>query len=169
MRNLIFVITMGVVLISCGPNQPDNKIHATDYVENGYRPAGIGNAPEKVIDTVYYIKPTWGQANAMAGQRGDRTVWVIISIVLLIAAGLMAWAWQTNRISVDGKMGGLALFVLLAGSLVAFKWQSASIKWNNKKPVAKSVYDKAIREKGSTAPIWDTLVSNYHINWGPYK
>lgn len=167
MRNVFFLGAVALLLLSsCGKNRtPNDTIQKVETRENGFKPNGIGNPPIPIIDTSYGLSITWGQANYYASRRGDRLVWVIIGIVLLVAAGLAIRFLE----EMDPKLKGVIVWACLAGSLVSFKWQSAGAKWNNDKVVPKAVYDKAMKEAGSTRPIWDSLERECCITWGPYN
>jgi len=174
----IFLLAAGaaaLLLTSCGRSKtPDDVIHKIEISPDGYKPDPRGSnfKPIEVNDTTYTIAPTWGQSNSFAADRGDYAVWQVIGwILLLITIGLIycivADVSWFPRMSVIGSSA--LLFVVMAGCLISFKWQSASIRWNNYKPVQKTVYEKAMNEAGSTRPIWDSLETNCKITWGPYE
>lgn len=168
---LICVLSL-FALASCGPNKPDNKAHGTDIKSAGFKPNGVGNAPVEVFDTTVRIEPTWGQANYFARQRGDHAIWNIIAFVLFAAAVVVIYGAASNASwfpNIKGATVNIFLFVLLAGALYAWKWQASSIRWNNDKYVPKAQFDKAIKETGSTKPIWDSLQKECRIVYGPYN
>lgn len=161
------------LLLGCGPNKPDNIAHNVRITENGFKPGLTPKDPVvRVFDTTVLIKPTWGQANQFASERGDFLIWQIIGVILLGGAIVLiygrvkdaSWLPKINEMAF-----GALLFVLLAGSITAFKWQSSSIMWNNNKWVPKQQFDKAIKDSGSTKPIWDSLRKDCKIVFGPYE
>lgn len=161
-----------LVLVSCGPNKPDNIQYDTKVVENGFKPGPtVKDAPVQVFDTTVLIKPTWGQANHFASKRGDYTTWMIIGAVLLTLLVVVLYGASSNASwfpKVSFQALGAFIFVLAAGSLYSFKGQSSNIMWNNDKWVPKAQFDKAIQETGTTQPIWDSLEQNCKIVFGPY-
>ncbi len=169
MKKLLTILVCSALLISCGKNKPDDKVYETKKEFVGWKPNGVGNKPVEVYEEMVMLKPTWGQSNHIARERGDHAVWQVVAWVLLIASIALVLAYALDYISLDAKAFGGSLFVLLALSLTSFKWDSASIKWDNNVFVLKTQYDKAIKESGSTKPIWDSLENGCHISWGPYK
>lgn len=172
MKKLLYILSFSLLLISCGKNEPDNKIHNTEVIEKGYISQGPGAAPLRVFDTLYYVEPTWGQANHFAKGRGDYEVWqiagwiLILLIAVLIHQIIIEASWLQN---INSRFLGAALFVLIAGSVTCLKWQSASIKWNNKKEISKQLYERAIKETGSIRVFWDSLEKDCLIVYGPYN
>ena len=148
------------MLVSCSSNTPDNKIHNTRI--------------ENVSDTTVLIAPTWGQANHYASERADFFIWQLIGGILLAVFvvaiyGKVTYATWFPKALDNSVLFEILLFLLLAGSIISFKWQASSIRWNNDKWVPKATYDKAIQEKGSTQPIWDSLRNECRIVYGPYE
>lgn len=170
---LIVICLMSLfALASCGPNKPDNKAHGTDIKSAGFKPNGVGNAPVEVFDTTVLVKPTWGQSNYFARQRGDHAIWNVIALVLFVALVAVIYGKATDARwfpNISEMAMGALMFVLASGALTAWKWQSSSIKWNNDKYVPKAQFDKAIQETGTTKPIWDSLEKECKIVYGPYK
>lgn len=160
------------VLVSCGPNKPDNTQHDIKVTENGFKPGPtVKDAPVQVFDTTVLIKPTWGQANHFASKRGDYTTWVVIGAALLLLLAVVIYGKSTEASwfpNISAQALGALMFVLAAGSLASFNWQPSSIMWNNDKWVPKAQFDKAIQETGTTQPIWDSLEQNCKIVYGPY-
>lgn len=173
MKKFLFVSFIACGLLSCGPNKPDNTIYGTQITADGYQPdpRGAGYPPVQVADTFYKLKPTWGQAGAFAKMRGDHGVWTIIGIVLFLLLGAFCYGqitdarWMPN---LNPKAIGVILFILVAGAIASLRWQAMDIKWNNDHLIPKQQYDNAIRESGSTAPIWDSLAKGCHLTGGPY-
>lgn len=160
------------VLLSCGTNKPDNIAHGTDVVQNGFKPGPTPKDPvQPVYDTTVLIKPTWGQANHYASERGDFLIWQIIGWVLLVGAVVVVYSKATEASwlpKINPLFFGALLFVLLAGALTSLKWQSSSIKWNNDKWIPKAQFDRAIHETKTTQPVWDSLRKDCKIVFGPY-
>ena len=160
------------VLVSCGPNKPDNLQHDIKVTENGFKPGPtVNDAPVQAFDTTVLIKPTWGQANSFASKRGDYIIWMVIGTILLVLLTFVVYGAVISARwfpKVSPQALGAFMFVLAAGSLASFKWQSSSIMWNNDKWIPKAQFDKAIQETGTTQPIWDSLEQNCKIVFGPY-
>lgn len=161
------------ILVSCGPNKPDNKQYGVEVKQNGFKPGPtVNDKPVAIYDTTIQIAPTWGQANHYASKRGDFLVWQILGVVLLLAFVVLIYgkateaSWFPNLTS--GAFGA-SLAICLALSIVCFKWQSSAIVWENNKWIPKSQFDKAMQETGTTQPIWDSLENGCHIAWGPYN
>lgn len=157
---------------SCGRSEkPDDIIYGTEVKHVGFKPNSTNTGTVEVVDTLVQISPTWGQANSFAAQRGDHTTWNIIALVLFLAFAAVIYGKATEASwfpNISPMAYGALLFVLLAGALYSWKWQASDIKWNNDKWVKKEVYDKAIKESGSTKPIWDSLRKECKIVFGPY-
>lgn len=176
MKKLLTILLGFFAIISisgCGKNQkPDNVIYgqrqSTDFTWEIVEP---GKNPVQVFHQEVMISPTWGQSNKYASERGDFLVWQVVGFVLLALLLVVIYGRSTQASwfpNISSMALGVTMFVLAAGSLTSFKWQSSSIRWNNDKWVKKEVYDKAIKETGSTKPIWDSLRSECRIVWGPY-
>lgn len=165
---ILFLAATALVLTSCGPNKPDDKIYATDSVPAGYKITTPDKDPTPVFQDIVYLAPTWGQANHFASKSSGFVTFQVIGFILLALAVAIGIGLATNRITFSTGWGWL-IFILLAGSLSSFKGNAASIKWNNKKGIPRETYDRAILETGSTAPIWDSLLNNGLITWGPEK
>lgn len=177
MKKLLTILLGFFAIISisgCGKSEnPDNVIYAqrqsTDFTWEVVEP---GKDPVQVFHQEVMISPTWGQSNKYASERGDFDIWQIIGLVLLVVLAVAIYGRATEASwfpNIKPAALGAIMFVLAAGSLSSFKWQSSSIKWNNDKWVKKEVYDKAIKETGSTKPIWDSLRSECKIVFGPYE
>lgn len=169
---LFAVICLAVA--SCGGSaKPNNKIYSTETKPGGYRPdTDPKKPPVAITDTTVILKPTGAQARRWASQRGDFIPMQILGWVLLLAAAGFFYGMVSDA-SWFPKLGpiwiGLILFALIALSAASCKGHQSSIKWNNSKSIPKPVYDKAMREHGSTAPIWDSLEKNCLIVFGGYK
>ncbi len=174
MKKLLTILLGFFAIISfagCGKDQtPDNVIHgerqSTDFKWEVVEP---GKDPVQVFPKEVMISPTWGQSNKYASERGDFSTWQWIGLILLVVLVVVVYARATERININPIAMGALMLLLSAGSLTSFKWQSSSIKWNNDKWVKKEVYDKAIKESGSTKPIWDSLRRECKIAYGPYE
>ena len=133
----------------------------------------VSDKPIQKFEDYYQIAPTWGQANYYASKRPDHTTYVVFGFIFLALFSLVFYGKATDAKwlpkSLDGALGGnIALFILLVSSITFFTVRQSGIKWNNDKWVKKEVYDKAVKESGSTQPIWDSLEVNKLIVDGPY-
>lgn len=157
----------------CGKDQtPDNTTHGQrQSSEFTWQVVEPGKSPVQVYHQEVMISPTWGQSNKYASERGDYLVWQVIGFALLLLFVVVAYGaiseakWFPN---ISTTLLSLLLFALAAGSLASFKWQSSSIRWNNDKWISKDLYDKSIKDSGSTKPIWDSLRKECKIVSGPY-
>jgi len=170
--SLILCAFAAFTISSCGRSEkPNDTIYGTRVEHVGFKPNATNTGTVEVVDTMVQISPTWGQANSFAAKRGDHTTWNIIALVLFLAFAAVIYgkaseaSWFPN---INGAATNALLFVLLAGAISSWKWQAADIRWNNDKWVKKEVYDKAIKETGSTKPIWDSLRKECRIVSGPY-
>lgn len=173
MKQILFIVLTASLFCACRSNlKPDNVIHQTDIVQNGYRPQGPGKQPLAVMDTTVYMKPTWGQAINFARARGDHGVmgWLAGLCLVVFAGGFYGRAsdakWFPN---INDIALAILLLVFLAGFIGAGWGQAMRIKWDNKIGISKQRYDQAMRESGSTRPIWDSLKAGCHIIGGPYN
>ncbi len=176
MRKLLAFLTALSVLTlsSCKTEKnPDNIIRGTDIVSTGYKPdpRGVTYQPVETFDTLYTIAPTWSQAIGYAGDRRDRNTWLFLGFGLLLIFAA-AWYGRSTEARWFPRMGdlffGVLLFLLGAGAFTLLLGTSASIKWNNDKQVKKQDFDRALKETGSTRPLWDSMAARKAISWGPY-
>lgn len=175
MKNLaiqLFVI-LSLSLLSCDKT-PDNKIYSTQIEKGDWVVKEPGQNPVQVVDTLYQIAPTWGQSFDMASARGDHSLYVALGALFLLAFVVLfvAKATDANWLpeSLHGAiLGNLALALLMFIGVYALTNHAIGIKNNNYKTVKKEVYDKSIKEFGSTQPIWDSLQNNCLIVDGPYN
>lgn len=155
----------------CINSVPDNKIHAVKGEKGNWVYDSATHKNIQQIDSFYLLQPTWSQAIDYASKRADNKYYVIAGVVFLIAflvAGIGVYksaAWLPNW--GPFKSYGV-MFLLLAGSVTFISGNAYGIRWNNDKWVKKEVYDDAIKNFGSTKPIWDSLEVNHLIVDGPY-
>jgi hypothetical protein len=171
-RVFFIVLAACMCLAACGPNKPDNKIGRMEITPGLWKPAADHKSTVQAMDTTVQISPTWGQAGHYAHARPDQTIYDIIGIVLLLvfAVTLYGRIAEAKWFPDVSERGLFAFwFVVLALAATAFLGVKSSVKWNNYKMVPKAQYDKAMKETGSTKPIWDSLEQNCKITWGPYN
>lgn len=175
MKKLLVIILgfFAILSIGCGRSQqPDNEIYQERSESFTWQVVEPGKSPVKVFQKEVMIKPTRGQSNVYASERKDFILWQVVGWVALLALIFVFWARGTTQ-NWFPNIGTLALalliFALASISLVSFKWQSQSILLNNDKWVKKEVYEKAVKETGSTKPIWDSLRNECRIVFGPYE
>ena len=133
----------------------------------------VSDKPIQKFEDYYQIAPTWGQANYYASKRPDHTTYVSFGFIFLALFSLVFYGKATDakwlpKFLDNNILGNLVLFILLVTSIISFTVRQSGIKWNNDKWVKKEVYDKAVKESGSTQPIWDSLEVNKLIVDGPY-
>lgn len=175
MRQTLLAVTLLLAIIFSGSctKVPDNIIHDQKTEQAGWVVKEKGQKPELSYDTYYKISPTWGQAFSYVKERKDHTLVTIFGVIFLVGFATVFYGRTTDASwlpkFLDNSIGGgFALFVLLVSSVYFLSGDASSIKWNNDKWVKKEVYDKAMREAGSTQPIWDSLKTNHLIVDGPY-
>lgn len=176
MRQLLAIITiiLGITFLNSCSNKPDDVIHNTKSEFAGWIvDKTISDKPVQKFEDYYQISPTWAQANYYASKRPDHVLYLSFGFILLLAFSIVFYGKTTNASwlpkSLDNPLGGnVVLFLLLVSSITFLTVHSSGVKWNNDKWVKKEVYDKAIQEKGSTQPIWDSLEINKLIIDGPY-
>ena len=167
------MILLGLFTISC-KNVPDNKIYATKTEKGDWVVPTPGTAPVQKVDEFVLVSPTWGQAFAFAKLRGDARVYDVLAGVLFLAFILVVIGRTTNanglpEIFYHGVFGNVILGALFFLSVYFFANHAIGIKNSNDKWVKKDVYEKAMKETGSTQPIWDSLQTNCLIVDGPYN
>lgn len=168
---LMFFLTI-LIGTSCS-HKPNNLIHETKTEPAGWIVKEKGQKPEMSYDTYYKISPTWGQATHYAYKTTGQAIAVFISFILFAAfvvvlAGLVTDAGWMPKPLQNPNLVSAALFLLLSSSIYAWYNKPGNIKFNNDKWIKKEVYDKAIKEAGSTQPIWDSLEANNLIVDGSY-
>lgn len=173
MKNLIIILMCGLLIAGCGKSpKPSNEISDTDVVKNGWDVVDKNTDPVPHLDTVYYTKPTWGQANLYASQRGDRVVWNWIGITLLVITVIWCIGVFTTLIKVFPEVTsmtkGVGTWVCLALTGMAFSWQAMNVKWRNKHEIKKTQYDYLMKRDGSIQSFWDSLNNGCHIVGGKY-
>ena len=162
-----------IAMVSC-TSKPDNVIHDQKTEAGNWVLLPGAHDPIQEKLTYYQIEPTWSQSLAWANQRDDRALTVSLGLLLFIAfVGLLVGnytyaKWFPEIFEKKPMLYNALLFLTLAGSAYFYFGDASGIKWNNEKWVRKEAYDKAIKENGSTAPIWDSLRNNCLIVDGPY-
>lgn len=176
MRQLLLVITfiLGMTFMNSCSNKPDNIIHNTKSEFAGWIvDKSVSDKPIQKFEEYHQISPTWAQANYYASKRPDHGLYLTLGFILLLGFSVVFYGKASNASwlpkSLDNPLGGnIILFILLLSSIVFLTAHQSGIKWNNDKWVKKEVYDKAVKETGSTQPIWDSLEVNKLIVDGPY-
>jgi hypothetical protein len=162
------------VLFACN-TKPDDTIHNQKSEPGGWAMDGSSDKPVQQYEIYYQISPTWGQAVAWADQRADRILTVSLAIICLalfigLIIGKATYAsWFPRYLDEKVLIYNALLFITLSASAYFYIGDASGVKWNNDKWVSKEVYDKAIKEAGSTKPIWDSLQNNCLIVDGPYN
>lgn len=169
----ILLLIFALVMFSCS-NKPDDIINDTKTEQGAWVIKPGATKPELSQDTYYQISPTWGQAFHYAKERKDHTLVTVFGIIFLVAFAVVFYGRSTDASwlpkFLDNSIGaGFAMFVLIVSGFYFLIGDASSIKWNNDKWVKKEVYDQAIKEAGSTQPIWDSLETHNLIVDGPYK
>ncbi len=174
----LFVFLLGIALIasvsSCNSNPDDSTAKtftSTDYTwqpvfdsvdvyKNGevVKVWGVSKN-EQLFKEKVQIQPTWGQSFSYSFKSGY-TGWFILSLVLLGAAGFIAYKLHKDEIKISATLGSWLIFGLLIGVLASFGGQPSAVRWSNYKPVDKEVYDATIKNFGNSQPIWDSLWNN---------
>lgn len=173
MKNVILILLCSLLMVSCGKSpKPDNVIYNTDVEHKGWDIVDKYTDPVPHYDTTYYLKPTWGQSNDFASQRGDHGTWNVIGFILIglgvfwfigIGTDLIRWFPST-----DAKAKGIGSLAILAAIGMAFSWQVMNVKWRNKHGINKQRYDSIMKHDGSTRAFWDSLNNGCHIVGGKY-
>lgn len=175
MKQLVLIITfiLGTVFMSSCSNQPDNTIHSIKSEAAGWVvDKSVSEKPIQKFEDYYQISPTWGQAQYYASKRPDHLLFTVVGLILLVAFGALFYGKTTDAFWLPKAVDKFSLplmFILLIGSLTFLTTHQSEVKWQNDKWVKKEVYDKAIKETGSTQPIWDSLEANNLIIGGPWK
>jgi hypothetical protein len=172
MKKILFLLFLSLSLLSCS-KKPNDIIHASKTEQAGWVVKEKGQKPEMSYDTYYQISPTWGQSIHYAYKTKDQAIAVFISFILFIAFCALFVAKTSDakwipKVFENTTLFSAVLFILLVGSVYAWYNKPGNIRFNNDKWVKKEVYDKAIKEAGSTQPIWDSLETNHLIVDGPY-
>jgi hypothetical protein len=176
MRQLLAIITiiLGMTFLPSCSNKPDDVIHNIKSEFAGWVvDKTVSDKPIQKFEDYYQISPTWEQANYYASKRPDHGLYLTLGFVLLLGFSVVFYGRTTNASwlpkSLDNPLGGnIVLFILLVSSISFLTAHQSGVKWNNDKWVKKEVYDKAVKETGSTQPIWDSLEVNKLIVDGPY-
>jgi hypothetical protein len=170
-----FIVFLLLVILATGcSRKPDNKIHNQKTEKGDWIKDSVTNKPVQENVVYYQISPTWGQSFEWASQRGDRALQVIVALILfilfvaLIVGTVTGASWLPQYFENPVRLYAV-LFVLLSGAFYFYTGSAFGVKWNNDKWVTKQVYEKAIKEAGSTQPIWDSLQNNCLIIDGPYN
>lgn len=168
----LFVI-VSLLLVSCSKG-PDNKVYATKVEKGDWVVTTPGTNPVQLDETYVQIAPTWGQSFQMAKSRADHNPYKVLGSLLLLCFVVVLIGkttsanWLPSYLH-NGVFGPIVLAVLFAFGVYALTNHAIGIKNNNYKWVKKELYDKSIKEVGSTQPIWDSLQSNCLIVDGPYN
>ena len=163
MKNLLTLIFVILFISSCS-TKPNDVIHDKKSEFSGWKvDKSVSENPIQKFDEYYQISPTWGQSIDYAVKSDDFPVSLAAGVVLLVFSVVlfMFKIKDSNLLSESADKSALYIaFVLLVGGLYAIYSKPGEIRFNNDKWVNKEVYDKAIKEAGSTQPIWDSLENN---------
>jgi hypothetical protein len=171
--SVIIVFIYAMFMSSCS-NKPDNIIHTTKTEQGNWVVETPGQNPVMKYDTYYQISPTWSQANYYASKRADHILYMVLGSLFLLIFIILFYgrssdaSWFPKNLYDNNILFNALLFITLVSSISFFTSHQSAIKWNNDKWIKKEVYDKAIKETGSTQPIWDSLETNKLIVDGPY-
>lgn len=175
MKNLTvkLLVILSLSLFSCD-KAPDNKVYATQVEKGDWIVPSPGSEPVQAVDTLYQIAPTWGQSFSFASSRGDHALYVTVGVLFLFLflAVLLAKVSNANwlpEVLHGGFFGSIFLGAVLLVGVYLMTNHAIGIKNNNYKWVKKDLYYNAIKESGSTQPIWDSLQKNCLIVDGPYN
>jgi len=166
MKQLLLIITfiLGTISMSSCSNQPDNAVHATKTEAAGWIvDKSVSENPIQKFDEYYQISPTWGQSISYAAKTDDFPVAVALGVVFIVGAVVLLMLKSKDSKLISESVDKVVIyiaFVLLVAGLYAVYSKPGEIKWNNDKWVKKEIYDKTIKETGSTQPIWDSLEVN---------
>lgn len=166
---LILLLT---TLVACNSN-PDNIIHSSKTEPSGWVYDSVQQKNIQLVDTVYQISPTWGQAAAYAEKRSDRLFTMILGILFLTAfiglfVGQATDAKWLPEIFSNMNIFTISLFVSLLFSIYFFFGDIIGVKWNNDKWIKSEHYNNVMQKEGSTKSIWDSLEAEHKIIDGPY-
>jgi hypothetical protein len=177
MRKIITFIIAAVTLGACsGPDfKTDDRIQGTQTEKTDWVYDSTVGKPVQKEEVSYMISPTLQQSFYYASKRDDRTLHLILSVACLVvflfaffAKILDPTTSYTPAFLANNYIANLLKFLALAFSAYFFLGNPVGVRWNNDKWVPKQTYDKAIKESGSTRPIWDSLEANCRIVDGPY-
>lgn len=166
---------LGMVFLPACNKAPDNVIHATKTEQGQWVVDTPGQNPVMKYDVYYQISPTWSQANYYASKRADHVLYMVMGSLFLLVFIVLFYgkssnaSWFPEWLDNNTMLFNALLFVTIVSSISFFTSHQSGIKWNNDKWVKKEIYDQAIKESGSTQPIWDSLEANHLIIDGPYK
>lgn len=164
----LLMIPLLILMAGCD-SEPDNKIHGTEYKNVGFKVSVNSDSdPTMIVDTIVYIQPTLCQGFYFAS-KSPGYLTAALAGVLLFALFVILLLLMLNRSVENSRFYGVLLALLLGLSLTCFLLKPFHIRDENKKGVSKAVYDKAMKESGSTKPIWDSLMNNHLIIGGPTK
>lgn len=168
MRQLLLVITfiLGITFMNSCNSKTDNTIHnsKTEFV-GWVVDKSVSDKPIQKFEEYYQISPSWGQASYYASKKDGYGLSLTLGFILLLGFSIVFYGKASDASwlpkSLDNPIGGnVILFILLVSSVVLLTNKQSEVKWNNDKWIKKEVYDKAVKETGSTQPIWDSLEVN---------
>jgi len=172
MKKFLSIIAIVFFMASCS-TKPDDVIHETKSEAAGWTvDKSVSQNPIQKYEDYYKISPTWGQSINYAKKAPDFPIALALGIICLAGAGILFYLKSTDSSLISEKADKIVIyvvFVLLVAGVYSIYSKPGDIRWNNDKWVKKEVYDKAIKEAGSTQPIWDSLENNCLIVSGPCK
>lgn len=163
MKNVLAIFIFAITIMGCS-KKPNDVIHSTKTEAAGWVvDKSVSENPIQKFDEYYQISPTWGQSIDYAIKSEDFPVSLAAGIVLLVFSVVLFMLKAKDSKLLSESSDKIALYIafaLLVGGLYSIYSKPGEIKFNNDKWVNKEVYDKAIKEAGSTQPIWDSLENN---------
>lgn len=160
---VIAIFILVAMFISACSKKPSDIIHSSKQEQAGWVVEKPGQDPVMKYEEYYQISPTWGQSISYASKSSSFAVTVVLGLLCFIGAITLfvLKAKDSNLISekTDKFILHIAFGLLVIGIYVLYS-KPGEIRFNNDKWVKKEVYDKAVKEAGSTQPIWDSLEVN---------
>lgn len=171
MKQLLVLFSV-LIFASCSTT-PDNIIHDQKSEKGDWVYDSRVSKPVQQDIEYVQIAPTWGQSFDYADKRSDRPVDVIAGFlflsltVFIIVIRAKEVSWFPKPLE-NVHLFNSVLFITIVATISFFIGDAGNVKFNNYKWIEKTEYEKAIRETGSTQPIWDSLENKCLIVYGPY-
>lgn len=171
----MFAVLISMLFVVSCSNKPNNVIHKSKTEISGWIvDKSVSEKPIQKFDVYYQISPTWGQAFHYANKRPDHILFTILGVLFVATFAFLFYGKATDaswlpKFLNNEILFGFALFITLTASIIFLTNHAAEVKWQNDKWISKESYDKAIKEAGSTQPIWDSLEINRKIVGGSWK
>jgi hypothetical protein len=156
---LILWILLVFGMASCN-TEPDNLILKTDTKVGDWKYDSVSKKTYQSVDTVVLLSPTWGQSFSLASKKGSFVFWTAFGIVFIFFAFMIVYSQYANPSWAPKWLEKWWIHLTFICVVVGFSsiyGNAASVKFDNYKWVNKTEYDKAMKDQGSTKPIWDSL------------